>query len=98
MMADEKRKQLKHIYDTIDSNATELFELSQTIWDNPELALKEYKAHEVLTNILEKNGFTVHRSSYLETAFTATYQSNVYKTGNLIYLTTCSKPFRLQPK
>ena len=45
----------------IDSNAPELEQLSDEIWKNPELADVEYKAHDLLTNYLEKKGFTVER-------------------------------------
>ena len=35
------------------------FLLSNEVWKNPELNFKEFKAHELLTNFLEKEGFTV---------------------------------------
>ncbi len=60
----------------IDSKAQELFQLSDKLWKNPELAFKELKAHELLTNFLEKEGFTVERSyTGIETAFRATFGS-----------------------
>lgn len=44
------------------------------IHDNPELGNKEYKAFHLLTDYLEKEGFTVTRGVVgLETAFTAEY-------------------------
>ena len=43
----------------IDSCEQDLFQLSNEIWKNPELAYEEYKAYELLTNFLEKKGFTV---------------------------------------
>ncbi|XP_064393683.1 xaa-Arg dipeptidase-like [Halichondria panicea] len=61
---------------SIDGKAQELFQLSDEIWKNPELAFKEFKAHELLTNFLEKEGFTVERSyTGIETAFRATFGS-----------------------
>ena len=61
---------------TIDSCEQDLFQLSNEIWKNPELAYEEYKAHELLTNFLEKKGFTVERSyTGIKTAFRATFGS-----------------------
>ena len=60
----------------IDSTQEELGNLSGEIWKNPELGLKEHKAHELLTTFLEKKGFTVERSyTGIETAFKATFGS-----------------------
>lgn len=42
------------------------------IWSNPELAFKEYKAHDAICNFLESQGFEVTRHAFgLETAFEA---------------------------
>ncbi len=58
----------------IESRRTELYDLSRKIHDNPELGFHEVKAAEWLTEILEKNGFTVERGIYeLPTAFRARY-------------------------
>ena len=60
----------------IDGCKQDLFQLSNEIWKNPELAYEEYKAHELLTNFLEKKGFTVERSyTGIKTAFRATFGS-----------------------
>ncbi|XP_077868012.1 xaa-Arg dipeptidase-like [Saccoglossus kowalevskii] len=59
--------------DTIDKAADELNNLSQEIWKNPELRFKEHHAHKVLTDFLEKHGFTVERKYTRDTAFRATY-------------------------
>eukprot|EP00058_Branchiostoma_floridae_P002591 XP_002588079.1 hypothetical protein BRAFLDRAFT_83080 [Branchiostoma floridae] len=53
--------------------ASDLYDLSQEIWKNPELAFKEHHAHKVLTDFLEKQGFRVDRHYKLETAFRAVY-------------------------
>ena len=59
---------------TIDSSKEELGQLSSKVWECPEIGFKEYKAHELLTNFLEKEGFTVERSyTGIETAFRATF-------------------------
>ena len=60
----------------IDSCKEELKCLSAEIWSNPEVDFKEYKAHELLTEFLEKKGFTVDRSyTGIKTAFRATFGS-----------------------
>lgn len=60
----------------IDNNSGILNELSQTIWKNPELAFKEFHAHDKLTKFLDNSGFQVEKSFKLETAFRATYSTN----------------------
>ena len=60
--------------DTVDSRSKDLFHLSNEIHKNPELSYEEYKAHELLTDFLDKEGFTVERSyTGIETAFRATF-------------------------
>ena len=60
----------------IDSSKAELFEVSDQIWRNPELAFQETTAHGALTTFLERNGFAVERSfSGIKTAFRATFGS-----------------------
>ena len=59
---------------TVDSSKEELQQLSSKIWNNPEIGFEEYKAHALLTNFLEKKGFTVeHSYTGIETAFRATF-------------------------
>ena len=69
--------ELKEVCSTvIDENAGELRKISDGIWSFPELNFKEHKAHELLTNFLEKKGLTVERSyTGIETAFRATFGS-----------------------
>ena len=60
----------------VDNSKDDLYQLSNEIWQNPELGSKEYKAHDLLTNFLEKKGFTVERSfTGIKTAFRATFGS-----------------------
>ncbi|KAK3590609.1 hypothetical protein CHS0354_018829 [Potamilus streckersoni] len=59
--------------EAIDKSLTDLHKLSQDIWNNPELAFKEYFAHERLATFLETLNFTVQRKFKLETAFKACY-------------------------
>ena len=60
----------------IDGCRAELRELSGEIWKNPELGFEEVKAHELMTDFLEKKGFAVERSyTGIKTAFRATFGS-----------------------
>ncbi|CAH0056952.1 unnamed protein product [Clonostachys solani] len=64
------------IFAAIDSRNDQLKTVNQEIWANPETAMEEVHAHEILTNFLEDQGFTVTRSAFnLSTAFKATYSS-----------------------
>ena len=55
----------------IDKLSSELFELNQNIWRNPELGYQEKHAHKVLTEFVEGKDFEVARHHTLETAFRA---------------------------
>lgn len=58
----------------IDNISKELIEMSEYIFDNPELGLEEYKATEVITNWLKENGFEMeYKLGDIDTAFRATY-------------------------
>ena len=60
----------------IAGSAQELCRLSNEIWGSPELNFEEHKAHKMLTDFLEKEGFSVERSyTGIETAFKATFGS-----------------------
>ena len=60
----------------IESNKDDLRALSEEIWRNPELGFKENKAHQLLTDFLEKKGFSVERGYCgISTAFRATFGS-----------------------
>ena len=65
----------------IDQNIEELNMLSQSIWNNPELAFNEHYAHNLLTDYLEKCGFQVEKSFTLPTAFKATFCHGDNKNG-----------------
>ncbi|KAI7851288.1 hypothetical protein BDC45DRAFT_559516 [Circinella umbellata] len=62
------------VYAEIDRISTELRDLSIDLHKNPEVGMQEDHAHEILTNYLEKNGFTVTRHAFdMKTAFMAKY-------------------------
>jgi len=66
-------KSLKEIIcKAVDAKKDELNQISQEIWNNPELNFKEFKAHTLLTSYLEKEGFQVSKKTPLETSFIAT--------------------------
>lgn len=61
---------------TVEANAEIYNEISDSIWDNPELSLKEHYAAETYCAALEKLGFTVERSICgVETAFCGSFGS-----------------------
>ncbi|KAI6651567.1 hypothetical protein LOD99_5175 [Oopsacas minuta] len=64
----------------IEAARERLREVSNKIWENPEIAMEEVKAHFLLTNFLEKEGFEVERSFVLKTAFRATFYTPASKT------------------
>ena len=57
--------------EAIDSRSKELHDISQEIWNNPELNFEETFAHKVLTDYLEKQGFDVEKKYVLDTGFRA---------------------------
>jgi len=58
----------------IDEKADLFCGISDQLWDDAELSFEEYKAAQMLTDILEKEGFTVTRGvGGISTSFTATY-------------------------
>lgn len=63
----------KHL-NVIDEKKEIFMGVSDAIWDHPETAFGEYFASDLLTDILEKEGFTVTRGvAGIPTAFVATY-------------------------
>ncbi|KAG0168038.1 hypothetical protein DFQ28_004237 [Apophysomyces sp. BC1034] len=62
------------VQNAIDAVSSELREISLDLHKNFETGMKEYHAHRILTDYLEKKGFNVTRHAYdMETAFTAEY-------------------------
>eukprot|EP00794_Sanderia_malayensis_P018905 gene18905-20808_t len=57
----------------IDERRIGLNDISEKIWNHPELGFEETFAHDLLTTILEKEGFEVSRKMPLETAFIAKF-------------------------
>ncbi|ORY96245.1 hypothetical protein BCR43DRAFT_473884 [Syncephalastrum racemosum] len=62
------------VHSAIDKISTELREISLDLHSHMETGMEEYHAHDLMTDYLEKKGFTVTRHAYgMETAFTAEY-------------------------
>lgn len=63
------------IFNHIDEMKSELLNISDYIFDNPELSFNEFKALEVITSFLQKHGFIVEKGlGSLKTAFRATFE------------------------
>lgn len=59
----------------VECNAEDLWKLSHFLWEHPELALQEFKAHNMLCEFLEQRGFRVQRNYILATAFRAEFEA-----------------------
>ncbi|ORZ04937.1 hypothetical protein BCR42DRAFT_474351 [Absidia repens] len=68
---DEADSIIKHAIDSADS---ELRNISLDLHAHPETGMKEYHAHDILTNYLDQKGFKVTRHAYqMPTAFIAEF-------------------------
>ena len=60
----------------VDSISSEILTMADSIFDDPELGLNEFRAMKKITDFLEKNNFEVEKNIYgFETAFRAKYAS-----------------------
>ncbi|KAH6392054.1 hypothetical protein HBI60_158250 [Parastagonospora nodorum] len=66
------------ISDYVDSISNDIWNISKTIHDNPELGFKEFKAHDLLTSFMEtQEGWTITKSLYnISTAFSAVFEGS----------------------
>ena len=65
---------LQTVVDFVQEKAPLFQELSDRIWESPELGLHEVRSSAVLADALEADGFHVERGvAWMPTAFTATY-------------------------
>ncbi len=63
------------VRESVEGQRQRLHEISEFIYENPELGSEEFKAAELLTGELEENGFKVERGILnMPTAFRATYK------------------------
>lgn len=66
------------VWEYIDKKKSEFSEMSDFIFDNPELGLQEFKAVNLLTKHLEEKGFSIEKGlAGFETAFRAVFSNNV---------------------
>ncbi|KAJ4305755.1 hypothetical protein N0V90_001286 [Kalmusia sp. IMI 367209] len=74
---DASPKYLSEIDEYIDTLQDALWPLNKFIHENPELAFKEYKAHDALTQFMSsQDGWEVTPSAYgIQTAWTAVYDT-----------------------
>ncbi|MGX6592413.1 M20 family metallopeptidase [Cetobacterium ceti] len=64
------------LFEYINKISKDLINMSDFIFDNPEIGLKEFKSSETIINFLEKYGFTVEKGiGGFETAFKAIYEN-----------------------
>lgn len=76
MNKDFQKNEKQKLFNTIDKLQEDLIQLSDYIFDNPELGLQEFKSVDEITQLLHNNGFKIEKNiSSLDTAFRATYQS-----------------------
>jgi hypothetical protein len=66
------------ISEYVESISDDLWNISRTIHDNPELGFKEVKAHDLLTSFMEVQvGWTVTKSLHnISTAFSAVFEGS----------------------
>lgn len=58
----------------MEENKQQFHDLSDYLWEHPELGLEEFSAHEAITNLLKRHGFQVESGiGGMPTAFVATY-------------------------
>jgi amidohydrolase len=68
MLNDQK----KFIVSEVDRRSVKLWDISTTLFNEPEIAFKEFAACKLLSDALQEGGFTVDRGiANLETAFRA---------------------------
>lgn len=64
------------LFNHLDKVKEDMFKTADYIFDNPETDCKEYKAMEILTDYLQKNGFKVEKGvGGIETSFRAVYEN-----------------------
>lgn len=68
----------ERLFENIEDRNLKLIEMADYIFDNPELAFKEYKASELLAGYLKDQGFEVEFGlGSLETAFKGVYENGI---------------------
>ena len=77
-------KQAKAALHTIDEKAAYFTAISDAVWDDPELSLKEFHAAALYKNALRELGFSVQENLCgIETAFSGSYGAGCPVIGTL---------------
>ncbi len=64
------------LFQYAEAHKAPFIELSDYIYDHPEIGFQEFKACAAITDLLERSGFTVERNiADIKTAFRATYEN-----------------------
>lgn len=70
----EHKEMKEYLFLQIEEQLADIYELSDFMWENPELGLEEYEASTRIKEMLTANGFTVEGGTGgLPTAFVASY-------------------------
>jgi hypothetical protein len=69
---------VEEISDYVDSIYDDMWEISKTIHNNPELGFQEFKAHDLLTSFMAaQDGWNVTKSLYnISTSFSAVFEGS----------------------
>jgi len=68
----------------IDEKRDVFYNISDFLWENPEIPFHEYEASKLIADVLEREGFTIVRGvAGMPTAFTATYGTGSPRVGIL---------------
>lgn len=77
------------INETVQKEKELLNQLSQNLWKKPELGFEERYAHKLLSDTLERAGFSVQRAYHLPTAFRAEAPSAQGDVGGVTVCIIC---------
>jgi len=73
--------------DRVDALRDTICDLNQQLYDNPEIAFQETRAAAWLTDLLDRDGFTVERKvADLDTAFRATFRDSSREGATVAFL------------
>lgn len=70
------KKVKEYVEAWIKEHSSEFYQLADFLWNNPELGLEEFAAHEKITTLLKSHGFNIEDGiAGMPTAFIGTYGS-----------------------
>ncbi|CAN7939492.1 unnamed protein product [Ixodes hexagonus] len=74
------------VSDAVNEKADCLNALGRYLWDNPETAMEEFKAHERISDFLESEGFSVQRNYIIPTAFRAAFGGKTFGRTRVVFM------------